>query len=482
MNKPVGFPTRQEYNTALRNHTKSFVWDRLSGAQPQPNGMSYFWGQGSFAVVSKVLISGVEWALRLPIAPQDGVHERSLAIAEEVANGNPLFVPFEYTVNGIDVPVGSGSIRPVTLMLWVQGLAVRDFVIQSCINNNSRALLALRDSFTDLAENLKRHGVVHGDLSPDNILVNEKDNEINLQLVDFDSVLIERVGDIPTSVGRTQMRHPGGPRQPDSHSDKFPLLIYYAVLTALAAKPALGVSPDNYDQKFLVDSQILGRSSQLLQELIDAAPAEMNELLESFNGAYTDTPTIVRPIKAVAISTQVILASDWVEITKRAGHTIEVHGSILGVTNKNGFLIMAPSNFNRHTTIVVRHLGFPQIRPQLGDVFRAIGTVTVEGSQISIQAPFIEIIDHPSAQVLNDAKFAAVRHRIEILKGALKPRKTRGIRVPEIAKELGITTAEVIDLSRKLGIGVKGPASMVIDAQADRIRARAERDGLIRRP
>ncbi len=43
-----------------------------------------------------------------------------------------------------------------------------------------------------------------------------------------------------------------------------------------------------------------------------------------------------------------------------------------------------------------------------------------------------------------------------------------------------MTNAEVIDLSGKLGIGVKGPSSTIIDAQADRIRARAEREGLTR--
>lgn len=53
-------------------------------------------------------------------------------------------------------------------------------------------------------------------------------------------------------------------------------------------------------------------------------------------------------------------------------------------------------------------------------------------------------------------------------------------RVHEIAKELGMTNAEVIDLSGKLGIGVKGPSSTIIDAQADRIRARADREGLTR--
>ena len=43
-----------------------------------------------------------------------------------------------------------------------------------------------------------------------------------------------------------------------------------------------------------------------------------------------------------------------------------------------------------------------------------------------------------------------------------------------------MTNAEIIDLSGKLGIGVKGPSSTIIDAQADRIRSRAEREGLTR--
>lgn len=43
-----------------------------------------------------------------------------------------------------------------------------------------------------------------------------------------------------------------------------------------------------------------------------------------------------------------------------------------------------------------------------------------------------------------------------------------------------MTNAEVIDLSGKLGIGVKGPSSTIIDAQADRIRSRADREGLTR--
>src|SRR3712207_6306171 len=54
------------------------------------------------------------------------------------------------------------------------------------------------------------------------------------------------------------------------------------------------------------------------------------------------------------------------------------------------------------------------------------------------------------------------------------------IRVHELAKELGLTNKEALDLSIALGIGVKSHSSSIEEAQADRVRRRAERDGLKR--
>ena len=54
------------------------------------------------------------------------------------------------------------------------------------------------------------------------------------------------------------------------------------------------------------------------------------------------------------------------------------------------------------------------------------------------------------------------------------------LRIHELAKELGMTNQETLDLCAKLSIGVKGLSSTIIEQQADRVRARAERDGLIR--
>ncbi len=55
------------------------------------------------------------------------------------------------------------------------------------------------------------------------------------------------------------------------------------------------------------------------------------------------------------------------------------------------------------------------------------------------------------------------------------------IRVYELAKELGLTNKEGLDLALSLGIGVKSHSSSIEDAQADRVRRKADADGL-RRP
>ncbi|MHB1554838.1 MAG: translation initiation factor IF-2 N-terminal domain-containing protein, partial [Acidimicrobiales bacterium] len=55
------------------------------------------------------------------------------------------------------------------------------------------------------------------------------------------------------------------------------------------------------------------------------------------------------------------------------------------------------------------------------------------------------------------------------------------IRVYELARELGLTNKEALDLALSLGIGVKSHSSSIEEAQADRVRRKADAEGL-RRP
>ena len=54
------------------------------------------------------------------------------------------------------------------------------------------------------------------------------------------------------------------------------------------------------------------------------------------------------------------------------------------------------------------------------------------------------------------------------------------IRVYELARELGLTNKETLDLALALGIGAKSHSSSIEDAQADRVRRKADKEGLRR--
>ena len=53
-------------------------------------------------------------------------------------------------------------------------------------------------------------------------------------------------------------------------------------------------------------------------------------------------------------------------------------------------------------------------------------------------------------------------------------------RVHELAKELGLTNKELLDLCEQLGIGVKSHSSSIQEAQADRVRRKADQRGIRR--
>ncbi len=52
------------------------------------------------------------------------------------------------------------------------------------------------------------------------------------------------------------------------------------------------------------------------------------------------------------------------------------------------------------------------------------------------------------------------------------------IRVYELARELGVANSDVLDLCSALGIGAKSHSSSIVEPQADRIRRKADREGL----
>ncbi|HUY86442.1 MAG TPA: translation initiation factor IF-2 N-terminal domain-containing protein, partial [Acidimicrobiales bacterium] len=56
------------------------------------------------------------------------------------------------------------------------------------------------------------------------------------------------------------------------------------------------------------------------------------------------------------------------------------------------------------------------------------------------------------------------------------------VRVYELARELGISNKDALDLCVSLGIGAKSHSSSIEEAQADRVRRKADAEGLRREP
>ncbi|HET9543818.1 MAG TPA: translation initiation factor IF-2 [Acidimicrobiales bacterium] len=54
------------------------------------------------------------------------------------------------------------------------------------------------------------------------------------------------------------------------------------------------------------------------------------------------------------------------------------------------------------------------------------------------------------------------------------------VRVYELARDLGMSNQEVLDLCEKLGIGARSHSSSIVEAQGDRVRRRAHKDGLVK--
>lgn len=393
MTEQSGFPSRVEYNTAIVNHKAAFKYPMLREAVPlRASNGTYIIGGGAYAVVSKINVAQEQWALRLPTAKQNGADARYKAIAAEVASGNDLFVKVIYAPDGIEAPVGSGLIRPVVLMEWVEGEVVRDFVIDACEKEDSRALESLRDAFVKLAGNMHRNGVSHGDLSPDNIIVDQTGDEIRLQLVDYDSVQIEKTGPLPSSVPLTPMRHPGGPIIADLNSDALPFLIYFGVLTALISRPELGKNPDNYDQKFLIDSQIArnGLDEDMMRQLHLAAPNEIDRIIEALKNPYDQTPRIFNENAITVKPENAIMASDWMELYRHVNDTVTINGFVKDILGKNKYLLSRDGALNRGGKMTVVSLRSPKTPIRIGDEIYAIGKIRRTTNEYILDAERID--------------------------------------------------------------------------------------------
>jgi len=191
---------------------------------------------GGYTVVVPANVKGEKWAFRCWHTAVKDSKERYSLIGKAIKKSKlPYFCSFDYTEKGIIV---QGESYPITKMQWVEGRDLKKYICANTRNRN--AIKELAHKFLEMASELHKHHIAHGDLQHGNILVSDSGQ---LFLVDYDSMYVPEMKDKYSDIitGLIDYQHPS--RKKNTYSseklDYFSEVIIYTSLLAIAEKTDL---------------------------------------------------------------------------------------------------------------------------------------------------------------------------------------------------------------------------------------------------
>ena len=235
----MNYPLISEYIEAIKSAEDNF--DELNCLKPVLNddGMPVM-SVGGFSVVFKMKDTrdGKLYAVKCFTKEQEGRAESYKQIAEELNNiSSPYHTPIKYYENELFVDTNNSneSEFPILLMDWVDGKPLDKYLRQNL--KKKKTLEKVLSNYYQLANWLIAQPFAHGDLNPDNILV-EKDG--NLVLVDYDGMYVPAMkGQKSREVGSPDFCHPQRNEDTfDEHIDDFSLLSILLSLCVFFVKPS----------------------------------------------------------------------------------------------------------------------------------------------------------------------------------------------------------------------------------------------------
>ena len=229
------WPSFADYEFAVKSAFAYSVFDpKFKGGQPG-KGMS-----GGFSRVYPVKVGSNTFAMRCWVKDVGDAKSRYQKISEYLAQANLLyFVDFEYVPEGILV---NGIKYPITRMEWANGLPLRAFIAQNL--QEADVFRTVATEFQKMVAALHVHDISHGDLQDGNILLNRNGAQVDIKLIDYDSVFVPALRGYPDSgiVGLPEYQHPqriAGGGQTGEKVDYFSELVIYLSFLSLSEKPEL---------------------------------------------------------------------------------------------------------------------------------------------------------------------------------------------------------------------------------------------------
>ena len=237
----MAYPSRGDYAAAVGGFPHVSILDATLRSGTPARGSNNFLlvYSGGFSSVFPLVVGPNTFALRCWVRDIGDAETRYQEISNYLKQKNlPYFVEFAYIREGILV---NGTKWPITRMEWAEGETLCQF-----IENNLHDAGLLRTTaaeFLEMAEALHSNQISHGDFQDGNILLKRNGTDVEIKLIDYDSLFVPALRGYPDYiVGLPQYQHPSriaGGGIANEKVDYFSELVIYLSLLAVAEKPAL---------------------------------------------------------------------------------------------------------------------------------------------------------------------------------------------------------------------------------------------------
>ena len=323
------YPSRTDYTQAVRDFPHISMLDpTLKGGMPKRGSDNHLiYDSGNFSIVFPIEAESRTYALRCWIRDVGDVETRYQEISSYLNKSRmfhvPYFVDFEYVPEGILV---NGTSYPITRMEWAKGETLRDFIEGNL--QNPRLLKTVATTFRKMVATLHTHQISHGDLQDGNILLKPNGADVEIKLIDYDSVFVPSLrGQPDTIIGLPEYQHPqreAGAGDAREKVDYFSELVIYLSFVALAEKPELwGQFGGRTEKGLLFTAEDLRNpdESEVFRELENLSP-NVRQLASKLK-EFCTKPSIdqLEPLEAV-VPIADFLASVWKLFSKNKLATV----------------------------------------------------------------------------------------------------------------------------------------------------------------
>ena len=235
------YPGLTEYTEAIRDYPHVSILDpQLEDGEARRGTDNHLIAYaGGFSIVFPIEVLSNTYALRCWHKDIGDAKTRYQEISDYLKRyGLPYFVDFAYVPEGILV---NGIKYPITRMEWAEGETLCNFIEQNL--QDAQCLRTAAAEFQKMVATLHAHQISHGDLQDGNILLKRNGTDVEIKLIDYDSLFVPTLRGQPDSiVGLPEYQHAqriAGRGQANEKVDYFSELVIYLSVLSLAEKPEL---------------------------------------------------------------------------------------------------------------------------------------------------------------------------------------------------------------------------------------------------